>query len=122
MNAVREAKFLVKECYRDPKKWTRNYSRAMALIKAELRKDPQNTVLLTCIGALLSDQGHHKKAVVVLKKAIKLGANDSNAYFNLAVALLNSQLYPQAMKFFRQARKFKTRSQTWEAYFDPQGH
>lgn len=122
MNAIREAKRLVRECYREPGKWSRNYSRASALIRSELRKDPRNTVLLICMGTLLSDQGRHKKAAEVLKKAVKLGTEDRNAYFNLAVATLNCGSYPQAMAYFRRAGKFKPEPQTWEAYFDPQGH
>ena len=32
-----------------------------------------------------------------------------------------SQLEPQAVKWFKQARKFKARRDTWETYFDPHG-
>lgn len=122
MNAIREAKHLIREVYRGKGNWNRDYARASALIEAELRKDPDNTVLLTCMGALLSDQGRHKQAVTVLKKAVKLGTTDSNAYFNLAVAMLNCGSHRQAMKHFAHAGTLKARSQTWEAYFDPQGH
>jgi len=51
-----------------------------------------------------------------------LGAKDRNTYFNLAVATLNCGSYNRAMELFEQAAKLKPRSQTWEAYFDPQAH
>ena len=122
MKVIREARRLVMESYRGAKGSAKNDSLARTLIADGLRADPENPALLTCLGALLSDAGQHRKAVEVLKRAVKLGSKDGNTYFNLAVATLNCGAYSQATKYFKRAREFKKRSDTWEAYFDPHGH
>ena len=122
MKVIREARRLVMKSYRGAKGSARNGSLARTLISDALRADPDNPALLTCLGALLSDDGEHKKAVAVLKRAVKLGSKDGNTFFNLAVATLNCGAHSQAMKYFKRAGELKKRSDTWKAYFDPQGH
>ena len=120
--AIREAKRLVDDTWTGIGKWDSNYRRARALVETALRAEPDDPGLLTCLGALLSDQGLHRQAIAVLKKAVRRGSTDRNTFFNLAVATLNTEAHDRAMKLFVQADKLRPRRETWEAYFDPQAH
>lgn len=122
MSPATEAKQLVMDAYARGADYEQNYARARALIEAALQSDPDNTVLLTCLGAILSDCGEHAAAVKVLKKAIALGSTDRHTYFNLAVATLNRGSHIRAETLFKQAATLEAGPHTWEAYFDPHGH
>jgi Flp pilus assembly protein TadD len=119
--AAREARRLVDEIWRDMRKFTANYRRAQALLRSALARERNNTLLLTCLGTILSDVGRHREAVVLLKRAMALGATDRHTVFNLGVATLNAGNHAGAMRLFRKASG-RPRPGTWEAYFDPHGH
>jgi Flp pilus assembly protein TadD len=70
----------------------------------------------------LSDQGHHRDAAEVLKRAASLDSQDRNTYFNLGVAILNCGSHEEAMSWFTKAKSMHADSESWEAYFDPQAH
>jgi uncharacterized protein HemY len=92
------------------------------LLESALRAEPENTVLLTCLGAVYRDQGFHAKAHETLKKAIDLGLRDKHTFFNRAVAVMNMGKSKSAARFFEKAAELIPSPETWEAYFDPLSH
>ncbi|MBI5238961.1 MAG: tetratricopeptide repeat protein [Elusimicrobia bacterium] len=120
-DALLRAKRLVAATGKDAKGW-KNHRCAQELLQAALDEDPGNTALLTALGAVLSDRGFHKKAAEVLEKARKLGSQDRNTYYNLAVALMNLEQHDRAMRWFKKASDYRVADGTWEAYFDPHGY
>lgn len=122
MSTIDACKALVQEAFSSPGKWVSNLARAEALLSAEVAREPMNTLLLTCLGTVLCDQGQHGRAVEVLSRAVDLGSSDRNTFFGLGVAVLNSGSHEEAMEFFAKARLLEPSPQSWEAYFDPQAH
>lgn len=122
MKIVENCKALVQEGYALPGKWEANLAHAEHLLSEALVDDPDNPLLLTCLGAVLCDQGRHEAAAMQLRQAIAHASQDGNALFNLGVALLNSRSGKEAMKFFDKARSFQASPLSWQAYFDPQAH
>ncbi len=113
---------LIEEAWRNTNNWESNYHEAQGLLEAALLDDPNSIVLLTCLGAVYSDQGFHRKADGVLRKAISLGSMDGNTFFSRAVALLNLGKRGNAERLFKKANGLSGGSETWAAYFDAQGH
>lgn len=85
---------------------------------------PENTLVLTNIGALKCDQGKYEEAIVFLKKAESIGSADRNLYLNIAIAMLNisAQTRANAKALFKKAESFKADELSLVAYFDPQGY
>jgi len=103
--------------------WHQNYSRARSLLEHRLVSNPENILLLTVLGAVLSDQGNHDDAAKLLRKAVENGSNDRNTFFNLGVAVLNSGAGEKdAIKWFKKASTLDAHPESWEAYFDPHAH
>jgi Flp pilus assembly protein TadD len=115
-------KQLVDEAFAAPQKWARNLARAEALLTGALAEEPANALLLTCLGAVLCDSGQHARAVAALRDAVRHGAQDGNAFFNLAVALHHTGAHDEALSLFAQARLFQPSARSWVAYFDPHAH
>jgi Flp pilus assembly protein TadD len=119
---VRRAKQLVEQS------WTSNDGRpldaARAVLEEALTANPEDTTLLVCLGAVLSDRGEHALAVSILEKAIALGSVDRNAHRNLAIALMNgdSESRQRAVGIFKKAETMTPSPETWEAYFDPHAY
>lgn len=120
--AVAAARRLVKEAWAQPRRFDRNYRAAQNVLEQALEREPTDVRLMTCLGAVLSDQGHHKAARALLLKAVKRKSKDANTYFNLAVATLNAGHHAQADRFFALAGKFTSSRSTLTAYFDAHGH
>ena len=120
MSTVEACKSLVREAFVSPDKWQSNLARAEESLSEALAGDPANPLLLTCLGAVLCDQGQHARAAQVLRRAVEHGSQDRNTYFNLAVAVLSCGTHEEAMRLFSRARSLQPSSQSWEAYFDPQ--
>lgn len=120
---IAEARALYKEVWADASKWTRNFAKATRILKSVLAEEPDNVAALTCLGAIYSDRGWHRKALELFKKAERIGSTDRNLYRNIAIAMMNvNGKREDAMKYFKAAAKYKPDSRTIEAYFDPQGH
>lgn len=85
---------------------------------------PENTLVLTNIGALKCDQGKYEEAIVFLKKAESIGSADHNLYLNMAIAMLNisDQTRANAKAWFKKAEGFEVNELSLVAYFDPQGY
>ncbi|RAJ29154.1 tetratricopeptide repeat protein [Pedobacter cryoconitis] len=85
---------------------------------------PENTLVLTNIGALRCDQGDYEEAMVFFKKAESIGSADRNLYLNIGIALLNisAKTSADAQNYFKKAEGFEADEWTVMAYFDPQAH
>jgi Flp pilus assembly protein TadD len=122
MTALEEARHLNADGWANLGHMEPNNVRARALLEEALAADPDNTGLLTGLGAVLSDAGLHAQAVAVLKRAVALGSQDRNTFFNLGVAVLNKGSADDPMPFFEEAGKYQASPETWEAYVDFQAH
>lgn len=92
------------------------------MLSKALLEVPGNILALTCLGAVLSDQGKHERAAAVLERAVALGSTDRNTYFNLGVARMNYDTHEKAMAAFRDAEGRQASPSSWEAYFDAQAN
>jgi len=120
MQTISTSRQLVKEAWASAEKWQGNYAAAEKLLREAAAVEKGSALVLTCLGAVLSDQGKYKEAVDVLSEAARLGSKDRNTYFNLGVALLNTATHDEAMVAFSEAKQLKADGASWEAYFDPQ--
>ncbi|MCM5621873.1 tetratricopeptide repeat protein [Xanthomonas hortorum] len=96
MKTVEDCKLLVRGGFLSPEKWEVNLALAERLLSEALLDDPNNPLLLTCLGAVLCDQGQHKAAAMQLRYAIAHGSQDRNTFLNLGVALLKEGLNNEA--------------------------
>lgn len=111
------------EAWKDTSKWKTNMDIAQHLLEKLQSEHPGNTVILTNLGAVLSDQGQHKRALLRLLKAANLGSDDRNLYMNIGIAKMNiNEERGSAKAYFDKARELKPDPLTIEAYFDPHGH
>jgi len=117
--SLARARALVDAAMRDPQRWSAHLAQAEALLIAASASAPDDSAVLTCLGAVRCDLGNYGDAAEVLQRAVQLRSDDRNTYFNLGVALLNSGKRRQAMQRFRQAASRRASAATWEAYFDP---
>lgn len=122
LDIISASRSLVEEAWKQPDKWEANLSSAEAMLAKALIEAPDNVLALTCLGAVLSDQGEHPKAASALQRAVELGSTDRNTYFNLGVARMNCGTHERAMASFREAKDLQPSPLSWEAYFDPLAH
>ena len=120
MDAIAASKAHIKLAEDDAGQWDAHMAAAEAVLRSALQAAQQDTALITCLGAVLCDQGKGQAAAVLLEKAIKLGSSDSHTYYNLGVALLRQAQAGKARVAFRKAYNYKASALTWQAYFDPQ--
>ena len=84
---------------------------------------PNDTRILTNFGAILSNKGEHKEALIELLKAEKLELKDTNLYRNIGIAKTNIKSEKQnAKEYFEIATKLNSDKLTIEAYFEPLGY
>lgn len=95
---------------------------AERLLVEHLEANPESVPALTSLGAVLSDLGRHREALVALRRAEALGSTDANSYFNLGVALMNTTDRDVALPYFEKAASLQASAHTLQAYFDPHGH
>lgn len=122
LDLISVSRSLVEEAWSNPDKWDANLACAEALLSKALVDTPGNVLALTCLGAVLCDQGKHKEAALALKRAVELGSTDRNTFFNLGVAMLNFSTHEKAMPAFRRADGLQASPLSWAAYFDAQAH
>jgi len=113
---------LVEEVWCNSDKWVANLAKAEGLLRGALDANPNEPLTLTCLGAVLCDQGRHSSAVSPLKLAVERGSTDRHTFFNLGVALLSCGRHDEASSYFEQARDMAASPLSWEAYFDAQAH
>ncbi|GAB5524823.1 MAG: hypothetical protein Roseis2KO_26950 [Roseivirga sp.] len=113
---------IYQEAWKDTSQWKSNMDIALHLLEKLRSEHPANTIVLTNLGAVLSDLGQHKKALLRLLKAVNLGFEDRNLYFNIGVVKMNiNEERATAMTYFDRARELQAHAMTIEAYFDPHG-
>lgn len=124
MDAIAASKAHIKLAEGDAGQWDAHMAAAEAVLRSALPADRQanrqDTALLTCLGAVLCDQGKYREAVNVLETALTLGSTDSHTHYNLGVALAGLAKPRKAMAQFGKAQDLAASSLTWTAYFDPQ--
>lgn len=118
--ALGASKALVQALYSDTSRWDDNMAAAESLLRHALAQAPQDTAVLTGLGAVLCDQGRYQEALALLDMARRLGSGDSHTYYNLGVALLGHARPAKARAAFKQAQHCPASALTWQAYFDPQ--
>lgn len=119
-DAIAASKSLMQELHGDTSRWDENMAAAEAMLQRALALSPQDTELLTCLGAVLCDQGKYQEAVALLDLAVKLGSGNSHTHYNLGVALLGHAQPATARAAFKKAQRYPASALTWQAYFDPQ--
>ncbi|MEX0141524.1 tetratricopeptide repeat protein [Massilia sp. LMS1-1-1.1] len=120
MDAIAASKAYIKLAESDAGQWDAHMATAEAVLRSALQADRQDTTLLTCLGAVLCDQGKYREAVNVLETALTLGSTDSHTHYNLGVALAGLAKPRKAMAQFGKAQDLAASSLSWTAYFDPQ--
>ena len=111
-------KVLVDEVWKDSSKYDENYDFITSSLLNELNNNPDDIVSLTNLGAAYCDTGKYKQAEEQLRKAIVLGSNDRNTYFNLGVAIINSASQEEAKHYFKESNKLSENELTYNAYID----
>ena len=92
---------------------------ACSLLEEALKAKPDDTLLLTCYCAALSDLGRFLDAERILMKAVQLGSKERNTFFNLGVACMNiNSRRNGAETWFKKAAQLSPDDQSWEAYID----
>ena len=120
MDAIAASKAHIRLAESDAGQWDAHMAAAEAVLRGALTAAPQGTALLTCLGAVLCDQGKYREAVNVLETALTLGSTDSHTHYNLGVAQAGLAKPRKAMAQFGKAQGLAASSLTWTAYFDPQ--
>lgn len=120
MDAIDASKAHIRLAEGDAGQWEAHMAAAEAVLRSASHADRQDTALITCLGAVLCDQGKYREAVDVLETALKLGSTDSHTHYNLGVALAGLAKPRKAMAQFGKAQGLAASSLTWSAYFDPQ--
>ena len=120
MDAIAASKAHIKLAEGDAGQWDAHMAAAEAVLRSALQADRQDAALLTCLGAVLCDQGKYREAVNVLETALTLGSTDSHTHYNLGVALAGLAKPRKAMAQFGKAQDLAASSLTWTAYFDQQ--
>jgi Flp pilus assembly protein TadD len=77
----------------------------LAMFKAALDKNPNDTTLMTKYANFLFDTGKVSEAVTVFEKVVALEPNNADAKTDLATALWNSGQKDKAMTEYRNALK-----------------
>lgn len=118
-DGVNSARALWKLAWRSPMSY-QPLQEARAILEATLEADQNDVVVLTCLGAVLCDLHLYAQAREYLEQAVHLGSTDRNTFFNLYVAMLDSEAMEEARAALDKGAHFERNPVTWEAYFDPQ--
>ena len=79
------------------------YKRAVELLQAALRDDPDDSLLLINLSAACSALGRNQEAVLVAKKALKVGARDPRVWSALGYIYAATGKYDEAVSTFSKA-------------------
>lgn len=107
-----------------PDRAEENMNKAEEILQTLLLADPDNTIVLTSLGAVLCDRGLYDEALHHLKSAEKLGSGDRHLFENIGIVLMNKPAgkKAEALKYFEKAARLRTNELSITAWFDPQGH
>ncbi|WP_221409129.1 hypothetical protein [Reichenbachiella versicolor] len=86
-------------------------------------KYPNHPLILTNIGAILSDLGKHKEALAYLESAKPENSADRNLVKNMGIVKMNLDNEDlTARTYFDKAKNLQPNELTIEAFFDPHGY
>ena len=127
MDALSRAKRLIDEVWADGAEWQAKYAEARSLLHDAVAEAPDDTSLLTAYGTVLCDLQEFNAAILVLERAIRLGSDDANTFFALAVVAFNVPVpyrtpgpFRRPRTLFKKASRLQASPSTWAAYFDVQ--
>ena len=113
----------VRRAWDDHERWEQHYKAAEARYREALALEPDHVVASINLGAVLSDTGHHKQALKLLREIEKRGVVEKNLLRNIAVAMMNRDATrADARAYFQKAEEADAAPDTIAAYFDPHGH
>ena len=118
-DCITSARALWKQAWRSPMS-CQPLQEARALLETSLETDQDDVVALTCLGAVLCDLQLYAQARESLERAVRLRSTDRNTFFNLYVAMLDSETMEDARAALSKGANFERNPETWEAYFDAQ--
>ena len=78
-----------------------NWPRARSLIRAELRREPDNHLLLTCLGLTYYEQRQYKRALFYSEKALALSPRCPLVLWNYAGCLDMLERTTEALRIYR---------------------
>ena len=121
---LKEVILLSQELWGYPDCVEENLSRAEAILRKLLLSDPDHTMAMTSLAAVLCDRGLYDEALQYLKRAEQLGTDDRNLFENIGVVLMNKpgERKSEALRYFEKAARLSASELTITAWFDPHAH
>ena len=121
---LEEVILLSQELWGYPDRAEENLSKAEEILRTLLLADPDNTIIMTSLAAVLCDRGRYDEALNHLKSAEKLGSDDRHLFENIGIVLMNKPdgKKAEALKYFEKAAQLSANKLSITAWFDPQGH
>ena len=115
---------LSQELWGYPDRAEENLSKAEEILRTLLLTDPDHTLVMTNLAAVLCDRGQYDEALRHLKRAEELGSDDRHLFENIGIVLMNKpgENKTEALKYFEKANLLKGNDFSITAYFDPHGH
>lgn len=115
---------LNQELWGYPDRAEENLSKAEEILRTLLLTDPDHTLVMTSLAAVLCDRGRYDEALQHLKRAEELGSDDRHLFENIAIVLMNKPggNKAEALKYFEKGFLLKGNELSITAYFDPHSH
>lgn len=115
---------LNQELWGYPDRAEENLSKAEEILRTLLLTDPDHTLVMTSLAAVLCDRGQYDEALQHLKRAEELGSDDRHLFENIGIVWMNKpgENRTEALKYFEKASLLKANEFSITAYFDPHGY
>lgn len=126
MDALSRARRLADEAWQySDHRWHDRQVEARDVLEAAVADTPDDPALLTAYGTVLCDLQEYDAAASALENAIRLGSEDANTFFGLAVVAFNHRVpasrpgtFRRPLTLFKKASRLERSLRTWPAYFD----
>lgn len=121
---LEEVILLSQELWGYPDRAEENLSKAEEILRALLLTNPDHTLVMTSLAAVLCDRGLYDEALQHLKRAEELGSDDRRVFENIGIVLMNQPggNKAEALAYFEKAGRLRANELSITAWFDPQGH
>lgn len=121
---LEEVILLSQELWGYPDRAEENLSKAEEILRTLLLIDPDHTIVMTSLAAVLCDRGLYDEALYHLKRAEELGSDDRHLFENIGIVLMNKPggKKAEALKYFEKANRMRANELSLSAWFDPQAH
>lgn len=121
---LEEVLLLNKELWGYPE--TENLNKAEKILRTLLLNHPENTLVMTSLGAVLCDAGKYDEALSYLERAERLGADDRNLFENIGIVWMNKSDgqsdKKKALSYFKKLSALQANKLSIKAWFDPHGY